>query len=438
MLQAHEAPVVAAAGELDAAILQAAVTAGLAILFAALYRKTRKPLFQWFSVAWGLYFVRVGAIIAFLRSANWAWLYWHQVLTGWTALALLGGALVLRAPTSRRRWFPWLALFPLAWSYFAVYVLDSFLLAAGPAVLFLSAITLLTGAIVWRYGRPTRAPGAGLLSISLLLWGVHHLDYPFLRARGAWAPWGYYLDIMFTFLVGAGGLMLLLAERAADLELLQRRMVGQHEEERRQLSLHLHDETAQVFTALRLRLGLMRERAVAGDAEELDRTLELLDDGLAGIRGITNELRPSLLDDIGLMAALRALAEESAERFGLQITARLPEVLPTLARDAELALYRGLQEMLSNAAAHASARTVDVEVSLQGNEVHLRVRDDGQGFLTGTEVDGLSRAGHLGLAGMRERLVAQGGRLTIASEPKQGAIVTAVVPVDPAMSPDRR
>lgn len=431
MLQAHDAPVTTAAGELDAAILQAAVTAGLAVLFAVLHHKTRKPFFQWFSLAWGLYLVRVGAIVAFLRTANWAWLYWHQVLTGWTALALLGAALALRAPSSRRRWLPWLSLFPLAWSYIAVYTLESFLLAALPAVLFLSAITILTGAIVWRYGRPTRAPGAGLLSISLLLWGLHHLDYPFLRARGAWAPWGYYLDILFSFLVGAGGLMLLLAERAADLERLQRRMVGQHEEERRQLSLHLHDETAQVFTAVRLRLGLMRERAAPADAQELDRALGLLDDGLASIRGITQELRPPLLDDIGLVPALRALADESAERFGLPIAVRLPDLLPPLARDAELALFRALQEMLSNAAAHAGASRVEVDVTVEAAAVRLRVRDDGRGFSAGTKVEDLERAGHLGLAGMRERLLAQGGHLAIASEPSRGAVVIATVPVTP-------
>jgi signal transduction histidine kinase len=433
MLQAAESPIAAPTVELDAAILQAAVTAGLALLFAFLYRKTQKTFFAWFALAWTLYLVRIGAIAAFLRTEQWAWLYWHQVITGWTALALLGAALALRSPSARRRWYPALALFPVAWSYIAVYVMDSFLAAALPAVLFLSAITLLTAWIVWRHGRLTRAPGAELLAISLFLWGLHHLDYPFLRARGAWAPWGYYLDIIFSLLVGAGGLLLVLAERAADLERLQRRMIHQHEEERRRLSLHLHDETAQVFTAVRLRLGLLRERADPAAGPELDRTLSLLDDGIAGIRGVTQDLRPALLDDLGLVPALRALAEESADRFGFGLEANFATV-PELSEDAELALYRALQEALTNVAEHAGARRVRVEVGTDGRDVRLSVRDDGGGFAAGIAVEDLERAGHLGLAGMRERLMAQGGRLTIGTSPDGGAVLTAIVPARRAAS----
>ena len=96
-------------------------------------------------------------------------------------------------------------LFPLGWSYVAIYVLDSFLFAALPAVLFLSAVTAWTGWIFFAFWRRVRAPGAGLLAGALFLWAVHHLDYPFLRARGAWAPWGYYLDIA-LMLATAGGI----------------------------------------------------------------------------------------------------------------------------------------------------------------------------------------------------------------------------------------
>lgn len=428
MMQGHEPPAVATAGELDAAILQAAVTVGLSVLFAVLHRKTGKAFFAWFAVAWGLYVVRIGAIIAFLRTTDWGWLYWHQVLTGLTALALLRAAFALGAPTARLRWFPGLALFPIAWSYVAVYVLDRFILAALPAVLFLSAITLATAWVVWRHGRPTRAPGAGLLAASLFLWGLHHLDYPFLRAKGAWNPWGYYLDVVFSLLVGAGGLLLVLAERAADLERLQRRMLQQHEEERRRLSLHLHDETAQVFTGVKLRLGVMRERADAATAVELDRMMAALDDGVASIRGITEELRPALLDDLGLAPALRALAEESAERFGLTLELRMPAALTGVTADGELALYRALQEAMSNVARHAQARRVLVEAAEDPRELRLTVGDDGRGFPEAPSLEDLQRAGHLGLAGMRERIVAQGGRVTIGVSTLGGAVVTAVVP----------
>ena len=429
VMQGHETPVAAAAGELGAAVLQAAVTAGLAILFAVLHRKTQKPFFAWFALAWGLYFVRIGAIVAFLRTTDWAWLYWHQVITGWTALALLRAAFALRLPTARLRWFPGLALFPLGWSYVAVYVLDRFILAALPAVLFLSAITLATAWVVWRHGRPTRAPGAGLLSVSLFLWGLHHLDYPFLRARGAWDPWGYYLDIVFSLLVGAGGLLLVLAERASDLERLQRRMLQQHEEERRRLSLHLHDETAQVFTGVKLRLGVMRERASATEAADLDRMITLLDDGIASIRGITQELRPALLDDIGLAPALRALAEASADRFELALECAIPSLLDGLTPDAELALFRALQEAMTNVAQHGRAKRVVVRVERTSAEIRMSIEDDGRGIPSGFSVDDLQRAGHFGLAGMRERIAAQGGGVTIGASSLGGARIMVRVPV---------
>jgi signal transduction histidine kinase len=88
--------------------------------------------------------------------------------------------------------------------------LDHFLLAAGPAVLFLSLATLWTGWVFFRYRQRVPSSGATLLAVAFGLWGLHHLDYPFLRARGAWAPWGYYLDILLALAVGAGILLLVL------------------------------------------------------------------------------------------------------------------------------------------------------------------------------------------------------------------------------------
>ena len=107
--------------------------------------------------------------------------------------------------SQRVRWRPWylaVVLFPPVWSYVAIYRLDHFLWAAGPAVLFLSLATLWTGWVFFRYRRRVASSGATLLAVAFGLWGLHHLDYPFLRARGTWAPWGYYLDILFALAVG--------------------------------------------------------------------------------------------------------------------------------------------------------------------------------------------------------------------------------------------
>src|SRR5439155_16016318 len=129
-------------------------------------------------------------------------------------------------------------------------LLQDFLLAALPAVLFLSFATLWTAGVFARQWRATHSRGAGVLAAVLVVWGVHHLDYPLLRARGAWNPWGYYLDILFILAVGIGIVIVVLEELeqrlrtvrslSDDLHRLSARMVEQHEEERRRLSRELH------------------------------------------------------------------------------------------------------------------------------------------------------------------------------------------------------
>ena len=581
--------------ELDAALLQAAITLGLAALCAVLFRRYRKPFLGWFAVAWLLYLLRIVAISSFLATSDRVWLYWHQVATGWTALALLWAALVFSRAVPWRGRYALAMLFPVAWSYMAIYQLDNFLLAAGPAVLFLSAVTLGTGWLFFAYYRRVGSGGAGLLAAALVFWGLHHLDYPFLRARGAWNPWGYYLDILFTLVTGAGILVLLLddlrlglgalltlsgdlqresgvddldrllarplalptvkgsalyamrdgrvmllrgagacaawtdelgdaeaaevaqailrgepsvgavwhapgagprgrefafvavlpvflesrvtralvvvgdardpfaaldtgflvalgqqigaalrnaelyralAARTGDLERLSRRMVQQHEEERRRLSLYLHDETAQLLTAVKLQLGVMQERAEPPMQRQLGEMLGQLDDGLRSLRTLTNDLRPALLDDLGLLPALRSLGGEVAVRTGLHVRVAAPEVLPPLSADAELALFRALQESLSNVTQHAGASdvavTVAVTVTIAGTVVTLDVVDDGCGFPTGGGTDGLERAGHLGLAGMRERIVAVGGTFATCNAPAGGACLSVRVPAGAA------
>lgn len=567
--------------ELDAAILQAGITLGLAILCGHLYGRYRKTYFAWLAAAWWLYVLRLGAIISFLVTGQRFWLFWHQAVTGWVALALLWASIVFSRGTRWQWSYLWLVLFSPLWAYVAIYRLDNFLLAAGPAVAFLSLATLWTGWVFLRYQRVVRSLGAQVLSVAYFLWGLHHLDYPFLRARGAWNPWGYYLDIAFELAVGAGifllvlddlqrglralstlsgdlqrrgpeddvldallqrpltlpavrgsaiflmhdgqwafargvgacaswegttltgaaaaaidealrsarpqvienwmdgregaegtfayaaalpifrgaaviGALVLLGDardpfaaldedfllalgqqvgaamenanlyrkvqaRTVELERLSARMVQQHEEERRRLSRELHDETAQVFSAVKMQLGVLRQVAPAELTPRLDRVLDLIDTGIQSIRNVTNDLRPSLLDDLGLVPALRSLAHEFSERSGVPVTIVAPTTLPPLAEEAELALFRALQEGLSNVARHAAATRVEVELARENGEVVLIVRDDGRGLPPGTDFERLEREGHMGLTGMRERIAALGGSVRLTGEPGRGS-----------------
>ncbi len=568
--------------ELAATLLQGVITVGLAALCAHLYVRYQRPWFGWFAVAWSMYVARLLCILSFLLTNQRVWLYLHQVTTGWTALVLLWAAMVfLRQPPTRPRYLLY-AIFPPVWSYIAIYRLDHFLWAALPAVLFLSGATVWTGWVFWRHHRIVSSTGAQVLAIAFFAWGLHHLDYPILRAQGAWSPWGYYLDICFELLVGAGLVLLVLddlgrgvralsalsgdlqrhdaqlypmdlllsrpltlpgvrgsamflfdgdtsrgrfvrgagscahwqdttphealadalahmrltrrpqvvasthaipfiaalpisaanrltgalvmagdvrnpftaldddfllalgqqvgaaleqfdldgelAARTSALEQLSARMVRQHEDERRRLSRELHDETAQVFSAVKMQLESLRPSLVPTASARLDRLLALVDQGIASIRQVTSDLRPSLLDDLGLVPALRSLVADFTERSGLRATLTSPDVVPSLAPDAELALFRALQEALSNVARHADGRLVDVELAVADDQLTVIVRDDGRGFPLTREGRVRETDGRMGLTGMRERLHAVGGTLTLRNA-ASGAEVTLRLPL---------
>jgi signal transduction histidine kinase len=425
------------AGELPAAALLAAITLGLALLCAFLYRRYRKPFLAWWVVAWGLYLARGVVIGSFLVTGDRPLLYFHQVVTGWTALALLWAALVFSRPRARRPWYALLLFLPVVWAYVTIYRLNNFLLAALPTVLFLSAVTFWTGWIFFQHYRKVRAPGARLLAVAFCLWSLHHLDYPFLRARGAWSPWGYYLDILFLLATGAGILVLVEdelrsehAELTARLARLSAGLLEQYEAERRRLSFELHDETAQVFTAVKLQLGVLRERSDAGLAPALTGIDGLIDTGIQSIRRITNQLRPSLLDDLGLLPALRSLGDEFAERSGVALTLEAPDIVPAVSARAELALFRAMQEALANVARHAGASRVRVGVIPGGDRLALEVEDDGRGLPPGFDVERGEREGHLGLAGMRERMAALKGEFLIRAATQGGTFVRVAVPFE--------
>jgi signal transduction histidine kinase len=271
------------------------------------------------------------------------------------------------------------------------------------------------------------------VAFAFVLWGLHHLDYPFLRARGAWQPWGYFLDIVFELAVGVGfGLMVLsdlanrLAARTDELGRLQGRVVRQHESERRRLSRELHDETAQTLSAVKLEIGMLREGAAPEAVDRLDHVLGLVDGGIRGIRRVMNDLRPALLDDLGLAAAIHSLAADVGERSTLQVTTRLEDPIPRAPAEAELALFRAAQEALANVVRHSGATSVTIQLGQSAGVIRLVVRDDGRGLPANADLAAFEREGHLGLAGMRERITALGGTVRIDAE--DGVAVVVEVP----------
>lgn len=204
-----------------------------------------------------------------------------------------------------------------------------------------------------------------------------------------------------------------------------RRVVDAQELERARLARELHDETGQALTSILLGLKHLDDVIETDDAREATAALrELVVTTLQDVRRLAVELRPSALDDFGLVPAIERLAGTLAEQSELvvDLEARLGE--QRLPAEAETALYRIVQEALTNVVKHASARRVSITLVRKQGFAVVVVEDDGLGFDPRT-----TRTGSLGFVGMRERVELVGGRLTVESAPGAGTTIAAEVPV---------
>lgn len=218
------------------------------------------------------------------------------------------------------------------------------------------------------------------------------------------------------------------------LRTLSAAIINAQEEERRRISRELHDDTAQALTSLLLYAKALEQgdappavrAALAEVREEVARSLE-------GVRRLARELRPSALDDLGLVAALEGYTQDLARRARLPISFDHACGGDRLPPKTELALYRIAQEALTNVAKHASATSVEVRLVREPGACTLTVADDGRGFNQRT-METISPAGRgIGLFGMRERAELAGGMLDILTAPGRGTRVRARVPLGPAL-----
>jgi signal transduction histidine kinase len=222
---------------------------------------------------------------------------------------------------------------------------------------------------------------------------------------------------------------------SARMQSLSRRLVEVQESERRHIARELHDEAGQALASLRFGLRLLEREADEGGsitgrvAELVQRTDELIE----GLHRLAADLRPASLDHVGLEAALREYSRSAGSKYGLAVRFKARgftgERLPA---GVETALYRVVQEAMTNVARHAGATRVDVLVERGADRVLVMVEDDGAGF----EPDRVERGAHFGLLGLRERADALGGTLTVESRPGAGTtVVVEVSSADP--HPDR-
>jgi len=310
----------------------------------------------------------------------------------------------------------------VAWAWITIYEMGSMMVAGISTTLLLSGVTMWTGVIFWR-GRARMSSGAApVLAGAFFLWGIHHLDYPLLRGFGAAVLYGVFADILFIFAIGLGLLFLVLGDerdrlsaRTAELEQLTQLTLRVQEDERRRIARDLHDEAGQVLTAVKIELEL-EGRHEAG---------ALVGHALSQVRDLSNRLRPSALDDLGLVAALRTLVEDFSSRTRLQVALAIEGVNRRFPSDVEVAIYRAVQEALTNVARHAQASEAVVRVEQANGQVHVTVEDNGRGMTA-------DAAPHLGWLGMRERVSALGGRLDVGRAGAGGVRLDAWIPLGDA------
>jgi signal transduction histidine kinase len=408
--------------ECSALGFQSVLTTALAVTCYVLWLRQRGPHFLTWSIAWSLYVVRLGSMSAFLVRRDPIWLFSHQAMTGLSALLLLAAALQLAGNFKWKAWHAITIPIVIGWSWVSIFVIDSMMIAGIWSVVMLSAVTVGTGVLLWRDRNRVPGSGATVLAWSFILWGLHHLDYPILRSFGAAVLYGVFVDVLFLFMIGLGMLFVVLGDernrlavRTVELEQLTRLLLRAQEDERRRIARELHDEAGQALTAVKIELDLDGHRAAG---EKVGRAL-------AQVRDLSNLLRPSALDDLGLTAALRALAADVSEHSRIKVDLNIDTGGRTFSPEIEVVLYRVVQEALTNIVRHAKATWVRARVALNGRDVLLTVEDDGQGIAPGSEPK-------LGLLGMQERVIAAGGTLTIAAAEDKGVRLTARIPVEAA------
>lgn len=223
-----------------------------------------------------------------------------------------------------------------------------------------------------------------------------------------------------------------IATARVELKQLSARLVEAQENERRSISRELHDEVGQALTGIRVELANLSRKIRAKDLDGLDVKVdeikEMVDGSVGVVRNMALLLRPSMLDDLGLVPALQWQAREVSKRTGVRVKVAAEEVSEDLPEDHKTCIYRVVQEALHNCVQHSEATMVRVTVQQEPTRILLAIQDDGIGF------DAQQERG-MGLLGMQERVTHLGGTFSVESLPGRGAMVCIVLPLT---NPSRR
>ncbi|MGB3122036.1 MAG: sensor histidine kinase [Verrucomicrobiales bacterium] len=216
-----------------------------------------------------------------------------------------------------------------------------------------------------------------------------------------------------------------------ELRLLSRRLIFAQEEERKRISRELHDLIAQTLTGINLQLSILKARTVSDTKEfhqSIEATQRLVEESVDLVHRFARDLRPAVLDDLGLIPALQSYLKSFMDDTGIRVRLTAFADVEKLDNDKRTMLYRVAQEALSNVAQHAKASQTEVSICWRGNSVWMEIHDNGTGFQAGDGVTFGGQSRRLGLLGMRERVEMVGGKFCVESAPGRETTVRVEIP----------
>jgi PAS domain S-box-containing protein len=219
------------------------------------------------------------------------------------------------------------------------------------------------------------------------------------------------------------------------LKVLSKRLLEIQESERRHIARELHDEIGQILTAIKINIQTAFKLAGSKKIEvHLNEGVELIEEALFQVRKLSVDLRPSMLDDLGLIPALRWYVDKHSTRTGMKAKVVTDEIIKRLPSNIEITCFRVSQEALTNIIKHSQATDVEINLFYQDNDLHLRIKDNGVGFNFFSAIQKGLQGESMGLMGMQERVELIGGRININSKPGGGTQIHVVFPKEALIS----
>ena len=223
-----------------------------------------------------------------------------------------------------------------------------------------------------------------------------------------------------------------LEERNQELRAISERAIEAQEEERKSIALSLHDDTGQALTMLIINLDKLEAHLpvqYSNLIKDIQASRQLASNALAELRRIVLGLRPAILDDLGLVSAIRWYARSNLEQAGISLEVETPQFIPDLSSQVSTTLFRISQEAVNNILRHAAAHSVRIRLFTQSNSIHLEIKDDGIGFDQIAASNNALQNHHLGLLGLRERTELLEGKFHLVSSPGQGTSLEVSIPL---------